>query len=95
MGGPSSSPYAEIARLCLFAVWNTEREQGVRLIKQDGGMFRLDGAKIFASGAGVITHPLITARNACGEVLMLVRRPAPAIFPLARPWDALLGDGKG
>jgi alkylation response protein AidB-like acyl-CoA dehydrogenase len=57
----------------LFSVWNTERDQGVRLIESGGDKkLRLDGAKIFASGAGFVTYPLITARTESGDLLMLI-----------------------
>jgi alkylation response protein AidB-like acyl-CoA dehydrogenase len=56
----------------LFSVWNTEREDGVRIIESGDGKLRLDGAKIYASGAGFIAYPLITARTESGDLLMLV-----------------------
>jgi alkylation response protein AidB-like acyl-CoA dehydrogenase len=45
----------------LFAVWNTEVEDGVKLVPLARGRFRLEGAKIFASGAGHVQRPLVTA----------------------------------
>ncbi len=59
----------------LFGVWNTEAGDGLRLV--DG---QLLGGKVFASGAGWITRPLVTARNAEGDVLMVV----PALPPRER-----------
>lgn len=44
----------------LFAVWNTEAEDGVTITPLDTGRFRLQGAKTFASGAEWIDRPLIT-----------------------------------
>lgn len=58
----------------LFGVWNTEGEDGVRLVRQ-GRRLSLTGAKIFASGAGHIACPLITARNEQDELLMVLPKP--------------------
>ena len=51
----------------LFGVWNTETGAGLRLA---GG--RLAGGKIFASGAGHVTRPLVTARTDDDQVLMVI-----------------------
>lgn len=45
----------------LHAVWNTEADHGVRLLPIGDGRYRIDGAKTFASGAGFVERPLITA----------------------------------
>ncbi len=45
----------------LFSVWNTEAEDGLRLVPLDGGRYRLEGAKTFASGAEHVARPLVTA----------------------------------
>lgn len=55
----------------LFGVWNTEAKDGVRLVGK-GRDRRLQGRKIFCSGAGHIRHPLITARDEEGRLLMVV-----------------------
>ena len=44
----------------LYAVWNTEAGDGVRLEPLSGGGIRLHGAKTFASGAGHVDRPIIT-----------------------------------
>lgn len=44
----------------IFAVWNTEASDGVRLVPLAGGRYRLEGAKTFASGADWVKRPLIT-----------------------------------
>lgn len=44
----------------LFGVWNTESSPGLRLERQADG-WRLLGAKCFASGAGFVARPLVTA----------------------------------
>ena len=45
----------------IFGVWNTEAAGGVKLFPLADGCYRLEGAKTFASGAGFIERPLITA----------------------------------
>lgn len=45
----------------LFAVWNTEQADGVHLAPADAGSWNLSGSKTFASGAGYVDRPLITA----------------------------------
>lgn len=56
----------------LFGVWNTEAADGVCLVDLPGGGFRLKGRKIYASGAGHVERPLITARSADGSIRMIV-----------------------
>ncbi|MBA2598958.1 MAG: acyl-CoA dehydrogenase, partial [Chloroflexia bacterium] len=56
----------------LFAVWNTEGAAGVRLTLLGGDRFRLEGAKTFASGAGHVTRPLLTAALPDGGWQMVV-----------------------
>ncbi len=53
----------------LFGVWNTEPEPGGLALDGDGN---LSGAKIYASGAGSVTRPLVTARLGDGRRQMLV-----------------------
>lgn len=57
----------------LFGVWNTEGSEGVRLVRTDGGL-ELVGAKTFASGAGFVDRPLITARDEQGQLFMVLPR---------------------
>jgi len=60
----------DIAGGALSGVWNTEPDGGgVRL----GPGFVLSGAKTFASGAGHVTRPLITARRG-DDIVMVVPR---------------------
>lgn len=49
-------------RQMLFAVWNTEAGDGVRIEPLGNGRYRLTGAKTFASGAGQVQRPIITGR---------------------------------
>lgn len=43
----------------IFAVWNTEAGDGVRLTPVGDSRFRMTGAKTFASGAGDISQPIV------------------------------------
>lgn len=53
--------YADVTRHHrLFSVWNTQAGDGVNMHETSAGMYRLDGAKTFCSGAGWIHRPLIT-----------------------------------
>lgn len=61
----------QAAEGALFGVWNTEAADGVRLVQANGEL-ELAGDKIFASGAGHVPCPLITARNAAGELVMVL-----------------------
>ncbi|RAK62377.1 acyl-CoA dehydrogenase [Hymenobacter edaphi] len=56
----------------LFGVWNTEAQDGVRLVPLPGGRYRLHGSKTFASGAGHVTRPLLTAALPDGGWQMLI-----------------------
>lgn len=58
-------------------VWNAEAPPGLAWEATGDGGGRLRGAKIYASGLGLVTRPLITARTAGGEGLMLAPRLAP------------------
>ncbi|ETW11544.1 cyclic nucleotide-binding protein [Roseivivax marinus] len=58
---------AAIARGQLFGIWGAEGAQPVRL--SDG---RLAGEKRFASGADILDHAIITARDDAGDVQLLV-----------------------
>lgn len=63
----------DVAEGALFGVWNTQGAEGLSL-EAEGADFRLRGAKIFASGAGRVTRPLVTARRPDGGVVMVVPR---------------------
>ena len=57
----------------LFGVWNTEDPaQGVQLEPLEGGYWRLQGAKTFASGAGHLARPLLTGRRSDGGWQMVL-----------------------
>jgi alkylation response protein AidB-like acyl-CoA dehydrogenase len=63
----------DAARGFLFGVWNTQGNDGVRL-KADSSGWRLEGRKTFASGAGYISRPLVTASTENGALLMVLPR---------------------
>lgn len=56
----------------LFGVWNTEAGDGVKIIPNGDGKFRLEGAKTFASGVGFVNRPIVTARLPEGGWQMFV-----------------------
>ena len=73
-GSPSQREAADrdIAAGLLFGVWNTQDEP--MRIESAAGAFVLHGAKTWASGAGSIARPLITAAWPDGSVQMCVVR---------------------
>lgn len=56
----------------LFGVWNTEPDPGGLALKRDTAGYVLAGVKSYASGAGHVTRPLVTARTEEGRRAMLV-----------------------
>ena len=56
----------------VFAVWNTEAGDGVRLESTGAGRHRLLGAKTFASGADAVTRPVVTGRLPDGGWQMML-----------------------
>ncbi len=56
----------------VFAVWNTQDADVLRLELVAGGQFALHGAKTWASGAGTITRALVTAALPDGSLQMCV-----------------------
>ena len=64
--GTRSQTEAAAADACagrrMFGIWNTEAADGVTLTPIARGRYRLMGAKTFASGAGVVTRPLVSGR---------------------------------
>ncbi len=57
-------------------VWNAEAPPGLQLdLAPDADRAgRLRGGKIYASGLGLVSRPVVTARTGAGEVLMLAPR---------------------
>ncbi len=56
----------------VFAVWNTEAADGVKLVPMDDGQYRLEGSKTFASGAGYVTRPFANGALPDGSWQMLI-----------------------
>lgn len=54
-----------------FGVWATEAPPGVTLTK-DGDRVRLSGAKVFATGAGSLSHAIVTAKTPEGTTQLVV-----------------------
>ncbi len=69
--GPQAATtfFAEVAAGAWSGVWNAEAPPGLRL--ENG---RLDGRKVWCSGAGFLTRPLVTARDGDGAVRLLAPR---------------------
>ena len=57
---------------CWFGVWNTEAADGVKLEPLANERYRLHGSKTFASGAGYLSCPLLTAALPDGGWQMLI-----------------------
>ncbi len=43
----------------IFGVWNAEAGDGVKVIPQQNGKYRLEGCKTFCSGAGYVERPFV------------------------------------
>lgn len=56
----------------IFGVWNTQADDEALRIEPVAGTFRLHGAKTWASGAGSITRPIVTATLPDGGLQMCV-----------------------
>jgi alkylation response protein AidB-like acyl-CoA dehydrogenase len=63
---------ADAGRGLLFGVWNTEAQDGVRIVPVGGERFRLEGAKTFASGAGHVARPIVPGALPDGSRQMVV-----------------------
>lgn len=70
---------ADVRAGAVCGVWNAEAPPGLRLDAQptaeQGGV--LTGGKIYASGLGLVTRPLFTAKTPDGKMLMLAPRLRP------------------
>ena len=75
-----------------FGVWNSQGEQGVRLtLQSDGAGWHLDGSKLYASGAGHIERPLVTAQLADGGWQMVMTKSGPEAIHIDRSFWQPLG----
>ena len=61
----------EVEQGALLGVWNTETGAGLKLLGGEGGG-TLAGGKIFASGAGYLTRPVVTAKSRRNALLMVL-----------------------
>ena len=75
----SADQTAEMAKAvsagALMGVWNAETPPGVRL-EATSGQLSLKGSKIYASGAGLVDRPLITAKDQDGQIVMTTPKAA-------------------
>jgi alkylation response protein AidB-like acyl-CoA dehydrogenase len=71
----------------LLGVWNTDDEQGLRLLADREGHW-LQGRKILASGAGFIERPLVTATDETGRRLMVIPHLQPGQRSDLSGWTA-------
>ena len=46
----------------IFGVWNAEEAGGIRFAELGDGRFRLEGSKLFCSGVGHVTRPIVTGK---------------------------------
>jgi alkylation response protein AidB-like acyl-CoA dehydrogenase len=77
-GGPDvrRGLIADVQAGAVGGVWNAEAPPGLRIDARPTAdrPGRLEGGKIYASGLGFVTRPLITARTPLDEMLMLAPR---------------------
>lgn len=66
--------YAADARSCqkIFGVWNAEATDGVKIISQDNGKYRLEGSKTFCSGCGYVERPFVNGKLPDGTWQMCI-----------------------
>lgn len=75
-----------------FGVWNSQGENGVRLIAQQGeAAWSLCGSKLYASGAGHIDRPLVTAQRPDGGWQMVMTASGHAAVHIDRSFWQPLG----
>jgi alkylation response protein AidB-like acyl-CoA dehydrogenase len=65
---------AEVSGGQMSAVWNAEPSNAPLRLVDRGGVRRLEGTKSFASGAGFIARPLVTARTQDDRLFMVMLR---------------------
>ncbi|BAC90989.1 glr3048 [Gloeobacter violaceus PCC 7421] len=56
----------------IYNVWNTEDEDGTKIVPLPGDRYRLEGAKTFASGTGLVERPIIGAARPDGGWQMVI-----------------------
>ncbi|WP_423956829.1 acyl-CoA dehydrogenase family protein [Bradyrhizobium sp.] len=63
---------ADVAKGALSAVWGADDAAGLRIVTL-GGRAELRGRKVLASGAGLVTRPIVTAASPDGQLMCLLR----------------------
>lgn len=74
----------------IFAVWNTQAENGIRFDANENG-WEMRGAKTFCSGAGSVTRPIVTGELAGGGWQMAVVPVENAQMEIDRSWWQPMG----
>lgn len=74
----------------IFAVWNTQAGNGIHFDADESGC-RMRGAKTFCSGAGHVTHPIVTGESANGGWQMAVVPAENARMEVDKSWWQPLG----
>ena len=81
--------FAEAASSRIFAVWNTQANDGIRFEPRAEGV-EMRGAKTFCSGAGSVTRPIVTGElNGGGWQMALVRTESAQMEIDPRWWQPL------
>ena len=81
--------FADAADGHLFGVWNTEAPGNGLILETHGDGHVLRGGKTFASGAGFVTRPLVTARRPSdGRSQMVVADLEPGLRADLTDWKA-------
>lgn len=75
----------------VFGIWNTgQGDEDVELKEISRGDVLLKGAKVFASGAELVTRPIISAKNSAGGSQLIVLEPPADGFEFDRTtWDPM------
>jgi len=66
---------ADVAAGALSAVWGADDATGLKFVSEGDGT-RLQGRKILASGADLVTRPIVTAGAPDGQIMCLLNLPA-------------------
>jgi alkylation response protein AidB-like acyl-CoA dehydrogenase len=62
----------DVAEGAFAGVWGADDENGLRA-ERVGSQWRLAGGKILASGAGILTRPIVTGSTDAGQIMLLPR----------------------
>ena len=81
-----SSLADSVAEGSLSAVWGADDAAGLKIVS-NSGLAELDGRKILASGAGLVTRPVVTATRSDGQVMCLLNLSEQASIDLSG-WTA-------